>query len=99
MDEVLFGFIGEDFEKARSAMESANYAAGDTIADLQGEIAFVANSGNDPARLSKLAIERAFLAGKLRIEAEPTMEAVKSDFEKLRIRAAKHGYELSFAWD
>jgi len=62
VDDVLFGFIGEDFDKARSAMESANVAAGDAIADLQGEIAFVANSGNNPERLSKLAIERAILA-------------------------------------
>lgn len=99
MDEVLFGFIGEDFEKARSTMESTNLAAGDSIAGLQGEIAFVANSCNDPERLSKLAIERAFLAGKLRTEAEPTIRAIKSDFEKLRKRAAKHGYKLSFAWD
>lgn len=99
MDDVLFGFIGEDFDKARSAMESARLSAGEAIADLQGKIAFVANSDGNAEDLSKLAIERALLAGKLRSEAEPTFETVKSDFEKLRKRAAKHGYGLSFVWD
>lgn len=99
MEEVLFRFIGEDFEAARSKAEAVKTSAGEAISPIQGEIAYVANTGNDPERLSKLALERALLAGKLRDEAEPVFETIRSDFEKLRKRAAKHGYKLSFAWD
>lgn len=49
--------------------------------------------------VAKLTIERSVLAERLRKNCEPIMETIVADFEKLRLRAAKHGYKLSFAWD
>ena len=90
--------IGEDFERAKAAYASVNESAGEAVVPIQGQIAFFANQGNS-AEVSRLVIERAFLVGKLAEDSKPLIDTIRADFEKLRARAAKHGYKLSFAWD
>lgn len=65
---------------------------------IQGKIAFFAQQGN-AAEVSRFAIERAFLSGALNEGSKPLMDTIRADFEKLRTRAEKHGYKLSFVWD